>query len=143
MPRILVCGLLLIVFGFFITTPVFACHEPDHPAEKTEIDAGTCAAGLNQIENIFGRVIFLFVAMSFIAVLVVLIWAGIKFITSGGEAKALDQARSAATWAFLGVLFLALAWLILKLIAAFTGIDALTSFDIKVLCEVTGAGCPP
>lgn len=101
-------------------------------------------AGLNQIIEIFTRVISISVGGAFIAVMVVLVWAGIKMITSGGDAKALGQASQTVTWALLGILFLALAWLILKLIEAFTGLP-LTFFDVKVLC-IPGlkglAGCP-
>ena len=91
------------------------------------------AAGVNQLEELFGRIVNLSVAGAFMALVVVLVWAGIKFITSGGDAKALTQASQTITWGLLGMLFLALAWLILQLIAAFTGIEALKSFDIKIL----------
>ncbi len=90
-------------------------------------------AGTDFLQFLVGRIINISVAGAFIALVVVLVWAGIKFITSGGDAKALAQASQAITWGLLGMLFLALAWLILQLIAAFTGIDALKSFDIKIL----------
>lgn len=90
------------------------------------------AAGATQLEELFGRIVNISVAGAFMALVVVLVWAGIKFITSGGDSKALSQASQTITWGLLGILFLALAWLILQLIAAFTGIEALKSFDIKI-----------
>lgn len=79
-------------------------------------------AGLLQIQELFQRVINLSVAGAFIAVLFMLIFAGIKYLTSGGEAKGIGQASQTLTWALLGVLFLVIAWLILRLVEAFTGV---------------------
>jgi hypothetical protein len=81
------------------------------------------AAGVQQLSDLIVRIISLSVGLAFIALTVVLFWAGIKFLTSGGDQKAISAAQQAFTWALLGVLFLALAWLILRLIHAFTGVD--------------------
>lgn len=106
---------------------------------------GPDAAGLTQIEAVFSRVISLFVGGAFVALFVVLVWAGIKFLTSGGDPKALEAARNTVTWALLGILFLAIAWLILQLIAAFTGIEGLKTFDVGKLCipPVNLGNCVP
>mgnify|MGYP001607983188 CR=1 FL=1 len=93
---------------------------------------GPPEAGLTQIEDTFKNAISVSVGLAFVALVVVLIWAGIKFLTSGGEAKALQSATQTVTWALLGILFLAIAWLVLLLIKIFTGIDV-TTFNIQVL----------
>lgn len=79
-------------------------------------------AGVSQLQNLFERIIQLVVGGAFIVLVVVLIMAGIKFLTSGGEPKAIQSASMTVTWALLGILFLGLAWLILRLIEAFTGV---------------------
>ena len=84
---------------------------------------GPGPAGLKQLQELITRVINLSVAIAFIALTVMAVYAGIKFLTSGGEPKSLESARSALTWALLGILFLAIAWLILKLIENFTGVS--------------------
>ncbi len=98
---------------------------------------GPPAAGLKEIEDVFKNVISVIVGLGFIAMLVMLIMAGIKYLTSGGEPKAIQAAHNTVTWALLGVVFMAIAWLILQLIRAFTGIDV-TIFDIKALCGIPG-----
>lgn len=104
---------------------------------------GPPEAGLTQIEEVFGKVISVIVGLAFIALLVLLVWAGFKYLTSAGEPKAIQSAHQTVTWAFLGILFLAIAWLILQLIQAFTGIEV-TFFDIRTLCEVGGKNwCQP
>lgn len=98
---------------------------------------GPLPAGLAEIEAVFSNVISVIVGLSFIATLVMLIFAGFKYLTSGGEPKAIQQAHFTVTWALLGILFLAIAWLILQLIQSFTGINV-TVFDIRTLCGVGG-----
>ncbi|MBI2338249.1 hypothetical protein HYU95_03645 [Candidatus Daviesbacteria bacterium] len=90
-------------------------------------------AGLDQIQQMVGNVISVIVYLGFIAMLVFVLWAGIKYLTSGGEPKAIQAAHYTLTWAILGLFFMVIAWLILQLIAGFTGID-ITVFNIKKLC---------
>lgn len=102
---------------------------------------GPLPAGLTQFEELFKRFIQLSVGLSFVILVVVLVWAGIRYLTSGGEAKALQAATQTITWGLLGILFLIIAWLILQLIAAFTGRPDLLQFNLKVLCTPGILGC--
>lgn len=86
-------------------------------------------AGVVQLQQLIQRIINLLVEAAFIALTVMLLWAGIQFLTSGGDAKVLGRASQTVTWALLGILFLGIAWLILKLIEAFTGVNV-TEFCI-------------
>ncbi len=95
-------------------------------------------AGLTDIQDLFKQILNVSVGLSFIALVVMLTWAGIRFLTSGGEPNAIKSASQTVTWALLGMLFLVIAWLVLQLIGAFTGVNV-TVFDIKTLCLT---GCP-
>lgn len=90
-------------------------------------------AGLEQIEIMIGNIISLIVGIGFITLVILLVWAGIKYLTSGGEPKAVQSAHTVTTWALLGIVFMAIAWIVLQLVSGFTGID-LTTFNIKALC---------
>lgn len=94
-------------------------------------------AGVLQLQQLIVRVINLSVGLAFIALIVVLVYAGIRFLTSGGDPKVLTTQANTVTWALMGILFLALAWLILKLIAVFTGVD-ITNFCIGFPGALTG-----
>lgn len=94
---------------------------------------GPPPAGLNEIEQMIGNVISVMVGLAFIAMLVLIIIAGFKYLTSGGEPKAIQSAHQAFTWAVLGLFFMIIAWLLLQLLQAFTGIDV-TVFNIRTLC---------
>lgn len=93
---------------------------------------GPDPAGLKEIEDVFTSIISVIVGLGFIILLVMLTWAGIKYLTSAGEPKTIQAAHHTVSWALLGIVFMALAWLILQLIKVFTGIDV-TIFNIKVL----------
>lgn len=117
-----------ITYHLSFINPAYAACNPDDP------NFGPCPTGLDGIANMVGNILTVIVGLGFTAMLVLFIWAGIKYITSGGEPKAIQAAHQIVTWAFLGILFMALAWVILQLIAAFTGINDLTIFNIKALC---------
>lgn len=103
---------------------------------------GPPPAGLNELEQVIGNIISVIVGLGFIAMLVLLIMAGFKYLTSGGEPKAIQAAHHTLAWAILGVLLMIIAWILLQLIQAFTGIDV-TVFNIKTLCGVGGTQfCP-
>lgn len=97
----------------------------------------TPPAGLDQIEQVFTQFISAAVFLAFTASLIMLIITGIKYLTSGGEPKAVQAAHQTATWALLGILFFAIAWLLLLLIQTFTGVEV-TTFNIKALCGIPG-----
>lgn len=89
-------------------------------------------AGIKQVQEIVLRIIDLSTGLVFMVLVVMLVVGGIKFLTSGGEQKSVQSAKSLVTWAILGVVFMALAFLILRLIEAFTGVPV-TQFKLCVL----------
>ena len=113
---------LLSLFTFFFLvfsyTPVIAQCTTD-PISKVV----TCPAyGITQVQQLMTRLINISVTIAFMSLTVWLVWSALKFfITSGGDPKALAHAWSSVTWAFMGIFFMVLAWLVLKLIFAVTG----------------------
>src|SRR3989344_874079 len=59
-----------------------------------------------------------------------LVIGGFKFITSGGDPKKVAEAQGVLTWAVGGLVFIAIAYLILRLIAVFTGVNSILTFNI-------------
>lgn len=86
-------------------------------------------AGLPQFQELLNKFISLSVGFAFVALLIMLIIGGVKFIISGGEPKHLSEAQKTLTYALIGMIMLIVAWLILQLIHAFTGVDV-TKFCI-------------
>src|SRR3990167_6619015 len=107
--RIMVFALLalfIIHYSLFII-PAYAAPTPPPCVEQDSIaaDRGPCPAGLAEIENTVGNIISVAVYLGFIAMLVLIIMAGFKYLTSGGEPKAIQSAHSTMTWALLGLVF--------------------------------------
>ncbi len=128
MRKFFIFSILYLVISSFtvynLSTPVYAADDP--PATcKSDPKLGACPAGIADLQAMVSRIISFIVPFAFIAVTLMLVWAGIKFITSGGDAKAISSASHMVTWALLGVLFLIIAWLIIRLISSFTGVDLL------------------
>ena len=80
-------------------------------------------AELGSIITIIERIIGVLAPIAALAFFVMLLVGGFQLVTSGGDAKAAGHAKSTLTYAFLGVVLVVAAWLILQLIKDFTGAD--------------------
>jgi hypothetical protein len=63
--------------------------------------------------------------------LIFVIWAGIKFISSGGDAKQTGEARKILTYAILGLVLILLSIFILHMIAYFTDTPCILKFGFE------------
>src|SRR3989344_3547953 len=86
------------------------------------MDLGPGPAGAQQLQELILRAIGLSVTFAFIVLTIMLFVGGFKFLTSAGDPKNLQSARQTALWAVLGIGFLILAWIVLRIIEAFTGV---------------------
>lgn len=78
---------------------------------------------------VFANVVRAILAMAGITLFILLVIGGFKFITSGGDPKAIEGARNTLTYAILGLVVLLLSYVILVLIKTITGVDV-TQFNI-------------
>ncbi len=86
---------------------------------------GKCAPILAGFEYIFRRVLQVALVIASLALFIMLIVGGFKYITSGGDPKVAESARKTVTSAIVGLILVALSILILRFIAEFTGADVL------------------
>lgn len=103
---------------------------------------GPDAAGLQQIQDVLKNVISSIVGLGIIAMFVMIVMAGYKFLRSGGDPKSIESAKQTITWALLGMTFMAVAWLLLRLIFEVTGVEV-RFFNIGVLCNLGKDWCDP
>jgi len=87
-------------------------------------------AKLTDLETYFGRIIQTLLELGGIALLVIIIIGGFKYITAGGNPQQAESAKKTLTYAIGGFVLLALSFLILKLIEQFTGAKV-TEFKIS------------
>jgi hypothetical protein len=84
---------------------------------------------LKDLEVTFSRIVTLVLGFAGLMLFIMLIVGGIKYITAGGEPKALESARKTITSAIAGIVLVALTYLILYFIEVFTGVNV-TTFTI-------------
>lgn len=77
---------------------------------------------LQCFECIIIRFFNIAIRLAGIAVFIMLIVGGFKYMTAGGDPKAAESARNTITYAIFGLVLIIGAWLILYLIETFAGV---------------------
>jgi len=90
---------------------------------------GVTPAQLRDVEVVFGNIVGAVLGLAGIVLFVLLLGGGFKYITAGGDPKAIDGAKKTLTYAILGMVFVASAFLVLQFIQEFTGVNV-TQFRI-------------
>jgi hypothetical protein len=88
-------------------------------------------ATIQGFERVFANVVSVALGLAGIVLFVMLIVGGLKYITSAGNPKNAAAASSTITSALLGIVLVALAFLFLQIISAFTGLN-LTIFRVTI-----------
>lgn len=78
---------------------------------------------LSSLETIFTSVVKSLLALGAIALFILLVASGFKYLTSAGDPKAVEGAKKTLTYAIGGFVALLLSYLILRLIGQLTGTD--------------------
>ncbi|MBI2405252.1 hypothetical protein HYV22_03690 [Candidatus Gottesmanbacteria bacterium] len=88
------------------------------------------AATIQCLEPLFANVVVAVVSLVGVALFVMLVVGGFKFLLSGGDQKQLESAKNTVTYALLGLVVIVVAFLILKTISVFTGLPDILKFII-------------
>ncbi len=80
-------------------------------------------ATIQNLELIIKNFFNIAIRLAGIAVFIMLIAGGFKYMTAGGDPKAAESARNTITYAILGLALIIGAYVILRLISEFTGVD--------------------
>lgn len=86
-------------------------------------------ATISDLGSMFGRVIGYALGFAGILLFILLIVGGFKFITSGGDPKAVDGAKKTLTSAIAGLVIILISYLVLVLIKTITGVNV-TNFSV-------------
>lgn len=88
-------------------------------------------ATIADLGGIFANIVQDLVGLAGIALFVMLLVGGFKYITSGGDPKAVDAAQKTITYAIMGLVAILVSYLILVLIKLITGVDV-TTFNVTL-----------
>jgi hypothetical protein len=97
----------------------------------TTISGAEDVATIKCLEPLLTNAIKAIMALAGVALLVMMIVGGYSFLFAGGDQKKLEKAKGTITAAIIGIVIIVLAYLILKLIYAFTGVDV-TQFNVVI-----------
>ncbi|HOG37660.1 MAG TPA: hypothetical protein PKZ29_01925 [Candidatus Woesebacteria bacterium] len=86
----------------------------------SDLTAGGIVSGAVSLVLIVVALVFFFI----------LVWGGLKWVTSGGDEKKVGEARAQITNALIGLAIVFAAWAIMKLIGTIFGIDILKGLTI-------------
>lgn len=78
---------------------------------------------LKCFEAIFVLILRIVIPLAALALFVMILIGGFKFLTSAGDQKATASAKQTITYAIMGIVLMVLAYLIFKIIYFFTGVD--------------------
>lgn len=92
------------------------------------VDASDVAT-IQGIECAFGNVIGVVMAFSAVVIFVTFVIGGFKYLTSGSDPKAVEAAKQTLTAAIAGLVVLLLAFVVLVVIEAITGVPV-TKFRV-------------
>lgn len=112
------------MLSFFISTVL--ADPPGPPAGSDE------ALALSELDRVFAKIVEALVPLGGIILLVMLFVGGFMFITAGGDPKKAGSAKNTLTFAIGGIVVVALSFLILRVIASFSGINRVLFFSVLV-----------
>lgn len=85
-----------------------------------------------QIGQLVSALVGLAIIMAALLAFVYLVWGGIEWIMSGGDKAGMEAARNRITAAFVGLIIVAAAWAITRLLEIFFGITILGPEGIQI-----------
>lgn len=88
-------------------------------------------ATLSCIFPLFQNIITAALTLSGAVAVFLIIFAGFKYVRSGGDPKQLDGARQTAVYAILGLFLVLLSFLVIRVISIVTGVECLESFGFQ------------
>lgn len=87
-------------------------------------------AKITCLQSVFANIITVVASLAAITLFIMLIVGGLRYLFSGGNPKATEAAKGTLTTAVLGLVLIVSAFVIMKLLSSFTGID-LTKFVVE------------
>lgn len=96
-----------------------------------ELYAPNDVATIQALECIILQFFHIIVLLAGLAVFVMIIISGFKWLASGGNPKAVESARNTVTYAVLGLALIIGIWFILQFIETFTGLTV-TKFTFPI-----------
>jgi hypothetical protein len=108
-------------FLLLYAPPVYAARDWGSCVSQTGDTKNV--ATISCIETLFENAVWGIIALAGVGLFIMLIIGGYGFLFSGGDPKKLEKARGTLTNAIIGIVVIVTAYLIIRTIGVFTGIN--------------------
>ena len=99
-------------------------------AGSASAEGSAPVATIQGLECLVANVFIVFITLIGIAGFVMFVIASFRWMTSGGNTKGVETARNTFTFVLIGIVVALSAYIIINLLAAFTGINIIREFRI-------------
>ncbi len=126
----------LSVFALFFTfaCPTYAALGIKQPVENAGVQVNGLSAD-TLLGGVFRNAITLIFTIASVSAVLVFLWGAVDWILSGGDKEKVASARKKITNALIGLIVLAVSFLVLSLVGTFIGINPLKGLKIPYLGE--------
>lgn len=107
----------------FLGSSIISIFTPGRALAQGVIQISPPAKGFGSISSFISNALVLVFAIAAFIVLIMLIIGAFEWITSGGDKENVAKARNRIINALIGLVILAIAFAMTRLLAAFTGLD--------------------
>ena len=114
--------------NFLLASPVYA-QTQDWASINSSCVSNENVATIKGLECLFTNALQAIIPITGLVFFAMLIVGGFKYLTAGGDPKKASAATSTLTKSVIGIVGVIVAWLILKFVSNFTGVDV-TEFAI-------------
>jgi len=104
---------------------------------QTTTWSGVCVAGpdhdvatIQGLQCLIANIFTVFITLLGLAGFIMFLIAGIRWLTSGGNTKGMETARNTMTFAVIGLVVALSAFIVINLLADFTGVNIIRKFVI-------------
>jgi len=116
--KLLLAAFLLLAFATFGVTSMVsaAASAKDDVCSGVALTGAPCGGGDATVTKVIKAAIQILTLIAGIAAVVMIIIAGLKFITSGGDSSAVSSAKSSLVYALVGIVVVALSQFIVHFV---------------------------
>lgn len=92
------------------------CSSADSLTVDGTGDCSTTAGGTDKVNNIIESIVNIFSVLVGVIAVIMIIWGGLRYITSGGDSGKITNAKNTIIYALIGLVVVALAQFIVKFV---------------------------
>lgn len=142
----------IVFVSIFLTFSLPAMAEEITGINATPLRSSSClyngGAGVGKIVTLdcipvlFMTFVFYALMFAGLVALFLIVFSGIRFITSGGDPKKIEGARNVVVWAIIGLVLVFFSFGIVRFVSTLTGVECISKIGFLVCDTSGGAGDP-